>query len=249
MTNHLKGLLSIVPIFILVAYLHGTASAQGSSSSPRTFDAQFYRELSREPLGEQTSLILNLNLIRLMPSVLDQDKALFTSFILLNNCHSPQIQNQLNSEFDYPKVAQFYKTHATQIVNGSPASIIVPVHIDLGQYDASQSSFPFRAKVGLQDCQEGLTTNRRMYQSGAFMRGCAINFRFQGLHDTRGIDDDYYVVFNQITIKSIPMDEDSARRYVQGLPDARSRPMDIAIEVQLSSDPPKIIETLAEERG
>jgi len=69
--------------------------------------------------------------------------------ILLNNCGGPSsIQAAVNSEFDFPKLATFYKSHADEILDNVPNSISMDVGpLNLGEYDLEKKAFPFVGPV------------------------------------------------------------------------------------------------------
>jgi hypothetical protein len=109
--------------------------------------------------------IMDLNLIRELPSVLD-DPAMMSYFALLNNCQahaaafrSLQVQ-KLPNELDFPPIAQFYKTKAASITRDAPRRVAF-VFADfpsgnqienfyLGQYDTATGFFPIVNRFGAQ---------------------------------------------------------------------------------------------------
>ena len=222
-------------------------SAQATAAKFKTLDTATLKENANDP-----SLVLSFNLIRQTPSVFDQDKGFLDSFILLNNCHNPAIENQLKSEFDYPQVASFYKMHAGEILASAPTTITIPIHIDLGSYDTSKSAFPFHAypltqeqsalpNSQKQDQNQGLSFDHLDYNSLEVVRSCPL--AFNGYADGTGRASIYDLSFSPIVVSGIPMDEASARQYVESLPDARSRPMFLMIEIEIQQEQPRIVAT------
>lgn len=95
---------------------------------------------------------LDLLLLRLNPSLLN-DKRVLQIFILLNNCNGPSdIRGRLKSEFDYPGLAAFYREKAASILANVPGSVTeVTVHLGpfyFGEYDMRKKAFPFSDVTG-----------------------------------------------------------------------------------------------------
>lgn len=88
---------------------------------------------------------LDLIAMRLNRALFDDSKVM-KYLILLNNCGGPpDIQGRVNSEFEFPKMAAFYKSRAEEILTKDiPNSVTVNVGVlALGEYDMQKKAFPF----------------------------------------------------------------------------------------------------------
>jgi hypothetical protein len=70
-------------------------------------------------------------------------------FIALNNCANPAISQQIDSEFDYQRLASYYSSHAADILSRVANTITVEYRGDFaGTYDFATKSFPIVDAVG-----------------------------------------------------------------------------------------------------
>src|SRR5258707_87873 len=61
----------------------------------------------------------------------------------LNNCTNPAISPQIDSEFDYPRLASYYSSHAAAILSHVANTMTVEYGGDFaGTYDFATKSFP-----------------------------------------------------------------------------------------------------------
>lgn len=121
------------------------ALGQAPPQPPGIMDAnEIHRILVGSPgrPGGSDGVLLDLNLMRLQPSTLD-DPEFLKYFIALNNCANPQIGAELASEFEFPKLSAFYKDKAATILSAVPTTIRLDLgSLALGQYDPIRKAFP-----------------------------------------------------------------------------------------------------------
>jgi hypothetical protein len=111
-----------------------------------------------------SGVILDLNLIHLQPTVLNDSKFL-NYFIRINNCGSLEINTQMNNEFVYPKMAAFYKDKAAEILKAVPSelgSLSFRKPVTLGQYDLSRMTFPLTTELRLDHFDVARIPRRRI---------------------------------------------------------------------------------------
>lgn len=150
-------------------------------------------------------------------------------FIQLNNCNNPQMNRLLDNEFEYPKIAAYYKERAKEILSEVPSTISYWRTVSLGQYDSSAQGFRVDPEpriiqvdgVGYPDCKifGGLPLTRT--QEGFVIR-------------SRGDVDRYVVVPFQLT--RLPMPEEAARQYLDGLPNPTQRQIALKFTIQITPD-------------
>ena len=150
-------------------------------------------------------------------------------FIQLNNCNNPQMNRLLDNEFEYPKIAAYYKERAKEILSEVPSTIWYWRTVSLGQYDSSMQGFRVGPEpriiqvdgVGYPDCKifGGLPLTRT--QEGFVIR-------------SRGDVDRYVVVPFQLT--RLPMPEETARQYVDGLTNPAQRQIALKFTIQITPD-------------
>jgi len=208
------------------------STSQAAAGNFPTIDASIYKNNIEDSPG----IILTLDMIRKIPSILDDETPLLQDFIKLNYCHSSTIDRQLNSEFDYPAIAAFYKAHASQILAGMPLAVPpAQTHIDLGEYDASHSEFPVRASG---NPRQGVYVDHVDIDSGGEVSSCVSILNFGGylVIDRGGVltrfGAVYRVAFAPVAFSELPMDVASAQRYVEGLPDPSARGARVEIGLQ-----------------
>jgi len=177
-----------------------------------------FRNSAAEP-----TVMLDLNLARLKPSLISDDQPFLNYFIMLNNCGDMTMFRALKSEFDYPAMAGFYKGKATEILGSLslPVGIMSPSYF-LGDYDAARRSFPFvgygrpgapRKTVKLDSLTIG--ADRRGLPCGNAVQ-VATSVRLNGVLSDLGPV--YIVKFRDNNeFAELPMDEQHAREYVEGL--------------------------------
>jgi hypothetical protein len=151
-----------------------------------------------------SGVVLDLNLIHLQPTVLNDPKFL-NYFIRLNNCGNLEIDAQMNNEFVYPKMAAFYKDKAAEILKAVPSEIgglSFRKAVTLGQYDLARMAFP-------------LTTELRLDHFDIARQFSCVSTQFFGGLPT------YQIRFNPVNFREMPMDELKAREFVAGSPGSR----------------------------
>ncbi|MGC2112517.1 MAG: hypothetical protein WA655_23565 [Candidatus Korobacteraceae bacterium] len=183
---------------------------------------------------------VDLLAIRLNKSLLD-DKRIMKYFILLNNCSGPpDIQAAVNSEFDFPSMAAFYKAQATQIVSGVSNSITVDVGpFVLGEYDSGRKAFPFIEAAGTKRkpvVAEGVGIPHRNISPPC---GDSPGDRWYG--PMHGILTER-VSFKRMSFDDFPLDEISARNYVSYVSSihAPQRIVFLRVDIDILENPARI---------
>jgi hypothetical protein len=205
------------PTAVLLLFLSMTAAlAQAPAQPLGTMDINEIRRILAGNVpnypGASEGVQLDLNLMRLQPSSLDDPKFL-KYFIALNNCGNPQIDRQLGSEFEFPKLAAFYKDKSATILSAVPTTIRLQVGtLLLGQYDPVRKAFPIK--------NEGWTTPGAQHQPGFSIdhadpvpsRTALIVCRpASRLSEQNPI---YRIKFNALKFTEVPVDEAVAEKFV-----------------------------------
>jgi hypothetical protein len=182
-----------------------------------------FRNSAAEP-----TVMLDLNLARLNPSLISGDQPFLNYFIMLNNCGDMKMFNALKSEFDYPAMAGFYKSKAAEILRSLslPVGAMSPTYF-LGDYDATQRSFPFvssimhgapRKPVKLDSLK--ITTDRGGLPCGNAVQ-IATSVRYSSARPNSVLSNlgpGYTMSFKENNeFAQLPMDEPHAKEYVEGL--------------------------------
>lgn len=182
-----------------------------------------FRNNAAEP-----TVMLDLNLARLKPTLISDDQPFLNYFIMLNNCGDMGMFRALKSEFDYPGMAGFYKSKAAEILGSLslPVGAMSPEYF-LGEYDPARHSFPFvgygrsgapRKPVKLDSLS--VTTDRGGLPCGNAVQ-IATSVRYTSARPDgvlSNLGPAYTMSFkenNEFT--ELPMDETHAREYVDGL--------------------------------
>ncbi len=190
-------------------------------------------------VGELDGVRLFMNVLRMDPTLLDDD-ALLKHFMALNNCE-PQNYNgfmhAMGSEFDYPKMAEFYKARAPEILKGVPTILHLGLTgFQLGQYDSQKGSFPFLAHVNGPPAPTVLTDIEvKMNDS------CGTGQTY-GPKDPFPLRFIYYRInIKPINVTEVRMDEASARKYVATLGKySKIRPATLYLDLDVVQDPAKL---------
>jgi len=153
-------------------------------------------------------------------------------FIQLNNCNNPQINRLLDNEFEYPKIAAYYKERAPEILSKIPTTISYWLTYSLRQYDSSTHSFWVDPKprimpvdgIGQPNCKifGGPTLYKNRY--GIFVRSPS---------NADGVDRYLAVPFG---LTRLPMAEEAARQYLSSLPNPAQRQIALKFRIQLTPD-------------
>ena len=151
-----------------------------------------------------------------------------------NNCPNANaiaFAKALNSEFDYPKMAAFYKDEAPEILKGVPSSLTVTLGgFVLGQYDSGKGVFPFVKTTTLTDI-EPINDIGTCGAWGYGPKNAQDPFFEQRL--------DYRINFKPpITISTLSIDEANARKFVEGLRTA-NRGVLIVVNLEILPAPTK----------
>lgn len=218
-----------------------SVSAQATSPNLNLLDQAGWQAITRG--RNYLPIQLDLLLVRANASVLD-DPAFMKYFILLNQCGaSPRDQmnaaRSLSSEFDYPRMATFYKSKAPEVAKVPPDTFTITMaepyggggHYLLGEWDPARKAFPFV------DAYDKPTTIKFDNVQPGGDRGCAQRFLGGLVRDPLPV---YRVLFPEQKFSELRMPEDVARQYTLRHGDFRNRHVTAIVEVQVLPDAPQI---------
>lgn len=213
--------------------------AQAAPPNLRVLDAAEYSRLTGQE--DLRGLVLYFNLMRLQPAALE-DEGLLNYFIALNNCGNTHLANIMNSEFDYPQAASFYKSRSAEILKGAPNTFIVRKTVSLGKYDPTQGGFPMLTReTGMQPQEEVLDHFDVELNEALLVRTCPEAWHPGGRTNILVAGGPgFRVTFKQLVFKELPMDAVAARAYVESLPDAAVRGADLVFEVEIAQEAPSV---------
>jgi len=182
---------------------------------------------------------LFLNLLRNDPALLN-DEAVLKHFMAANNCgNAIAFRKELNNEFDYPKMAAFYKDQAPEILKGVPSSLTVRLPaFFLGQYDSAKGAFPFVERG------QKKTTTLTDIEPANDIGACDAWGDFYGPRNGQGDPFfgqrlDYRINLKPISISELPMDEANAREFVEGLRTGGTRSVLLVVNLEILPTPTK----------
>jgi hypothetical protein len=237
----LKALRELGLLTCLGFLLHSVAISQTPEKNYRVLDNAAIGRL-RNSAAEPT-VMLDLNLARLQPSLIAGDAPFLNYFMMLNNCGDMGMLRALKSEFDYPAMAGFYKAKASEILSSValPVGAMSPPFF-LGDYDAARKAFPFvgygRPGAPRKPVKLGSLTIHAdrggLPCANALMAipGGAFNSVLSGAGPFYTVRFDANNEFAEL-----PMDEAHAREYVAGLRGA-GRMVTLLIDFDILSQPP-----------
>src|SRR5581483_5769508 len=215
--------------------------AQGTGPTLNVLDQNAWRTITSQ--RNYLPIQLDLLLLRANASMLD-DPSFMKYFILLNQCGSPprdqmNAARSLNSEFDYPGMASFYKSKAADVAKVPPDTFTITMaepyggggHYLLGEWDPARKAFPFV------DAYNKPTTIKFDNVQPGGDRGCAQRFLGGIVRDPLPV---YRVLFPEQKFTELQMPEDVARQYTLRHGDFRNRHVTAIVEVQVLPDPPQI---------
>jgi hypothetical protein len=107
-----------------------------------------------ESAGRISGLRDDLVWFKLDPSELNNDGNAIRYFIALNNCDNRLLLRELNSEFDAPKLIEYYRSKAPEILQQVPLWLGYSGTAYLGDYDMARKQFPLVDATGK---KQGLT--------------------------------------------------------------------------------------------
>jgi hypothetical protein len=195
----------------------------------RDWDSR-YGHITREDVERinDTTLRFDLNYLRVNPAALDE-KPVMQYFAALNNCNRPDVERALFNELDYPPLAEFYKAKAAEILASLPRTIpdvsfdraiggtqvgtyrLWTQVLSLGEYDRQRKVFPIRFPGKDQvEIPEALSTDsmRRKLSKTCPAVQRAANAVVPYLPAQ------YEIAVRPMAFRELPMDEESARRYI-----------------------------------
>jgi hypothetical protein len=166
-----------------------------------------------EATDEISGLRDDLVWFRLNPSVLEDPTAM-RYFIALNNCDSRTLMKQMDSEFDYPNMVAFYKSKAPEILSQVPLWLGYSASVHLGEYDMTKKAFPLTDSNG-KKITITLNSFTMSADRGPLNYTCGNALAAINRPDSV-LDYSLTVTVPTATYSALAMDEDAARRYVEG---------------------------------
>jgi hypothetical protein len=222
-------------IAVLFCLLSVTAFGQATAKYPTLSWQQF------EARGPSAGMRMFFHLLGNDLPMLD-DADVLRNFMAANNCQNTAFPKLLNSEFDYPGMAAFYKSNAAEILKGSPTSLSILLKgFYLGEYDASKGVFPFVGPHG-----EKKTTVFHDLEPGNDLHDACPMLNNNSLAKNREFYATYLhfqVNVQPVTISDLPMDEASARSFVGSLRFGRAgagRPVALLVDMDMLQTPTKL---------
>jgi hypothetical protein len=227
-------------VFILSSWACTVESHGQSVASPHTLSTADISQMQNKNF-----LALDLNLIKSTPSVLN-DQSFLKYFTSMNNCSNRQIVHQIDSEFDYPKLAEFYKTRGSEIAAIAPSKLTVSYSLFLGNYDDAKKAFPFMDNFGRPAVP--FVDHIDFVRSSSGVAPCfsAVNydhpdFRISTLF--RYGFPNYSIKFAPVAATALVMDEGAARGYVASLANPRSKLVNLIVDLEITPVPPTLRNT------
>ena len=197
----------------------------GTLSNPQT----------TEILRTNLTTLLDMQLLRLQPSLLD-DPQMLKYFVLVNNCtytadhtNDTQVWRLMKNELDYPQAADYYKSHATEILAGVPRNTVATIDsAQLGEFDTGKKAFPLvvmrgsNAKpreVKLQH-REIMNATDAINAGNGGSRSCSDAVVQRQLLEGKGQLPKVYAldVEREMTFSQVPMEMDTARKFIESAP-------------------------------
>ena len=219
----------------------------------RDWDSRYGR-ITRDELERinDATVRFDLNYLRLNPAALDE-KPVMQYFAALNNCNQHDVEQALFNELDYPALAEFYKAKAAQILASLPRTIpdvsfdryiggsqagnfkLWTQSLSLGEYDRQRKAFPLRFP-GKEEVEipEALSTESSRRN---LSRTCPAAQRAAGAV-TRYLPAKYVIAVPHAAYRELPMDEGSARRYIDSA--GAQRNVFLAIDAAILDSAPNI---------
>jgi hypothetical protein len=204
----------------------------------------------------QPSVRFDMNFLRLHPAALDQ-KPVMQYFIALNNCSDRNIERAIYNELDYPALAAFYRSKASQILNSLPRTVtdvalyrfiggqqsgnwkLWTQSLSLGEYNAQRKVFPLKYpgkdSVGIADSLSTGSTR------SDFTRSCPAAARPASAVNAY-LPAEYVISIKPAVYRELPMDEEAARKYIDSSRGQRN--VFLAVDVTILDSPP-VVEPLS----
>jgi len=227
--------------------LQGVAAPQTPASKNGILDEATltrFRNSAAEP-----AVLLDLNLARVKPDLVTNDQPFLNYFIMLNNCGNMAKLHSLTSEFDYPSMAAFYKSHAAEIL--APLSLSVGMmspQLFLGEYDPARHAFPFvgymRPGAPAKPANlDGISVGNRVglpCQNALQVATAVRTTNLKSVSVLSNLGPFYTIHFKENSqFAELPMDEVHAREYVEGLRGG-GRMISLLVDFDILPEPPTI---------
>ena len=201
----------------------------------------------------QPSVRFDLNFLRLNPAALDQ-KPVMQYFIALNNCNDRNVERAIYNELDYPALAAFYRSKASQILNSLPRTITdVALYrfiggqqqgslrmwtqsLSLGEYNVQRKAFPLKypGKDNV-EISDSLSSDSTRSDIG---KTCPVAAKPAATVNAY-LPAQYVISIKPATYRELPMGEDAARKYIDSSNGQRS--VFLGVDVTILDRPPVIV--------
>ena len=200
----------------------------------------------------QPTVRFDLNFLRLNPAALDQ-KPVMQYFIALNNCSDRNIERAIYNELDYPALAAFYRSKASQILNSLPKTVtdvalyrfiggqqsgnwkLWTQSLSLGEYNVQRKAFPLKYpgkdNVEITDSlsSDGTRSDLTKACPVAAKPAAAVSVYLPA---------QYVISIRPAAYRELPMDEDAARKYIDS--SSGQRNVFLAVDVTILDSPPTV---------
>jgi hypothetical protein len=234
------------------------ANAEGPIASPAPADStpwdSHYGRLTSGDIQriDEATVRFDIEYLRLTPAALDQ-KPVMQYFIALNNCNDSKVERAIFNELDYPELAAFYKSKASQILAPLPRTLpgvglyqhigghqadgwtMWSASISLGEYNRQQKAFPLKYpgkdSVEIPESLSAQSNVRNLERTcpSAVKAAAAV---------TRYLPANYGIALHPASYRELPMDEDAARKYIDSA--GQQRNVFLVLDVTLLDSPPTI---------
>lgn len=206
------------------------------------------REIQRILAGGQAypgggnGVLLDLNFMRLQSTSLN-DPAFFKYFVALNNCSNPQITSLLKSEFDFPKIAAFYKERAPTILSAVPTTLRVQIgKLSPGEYDSARKAFPIKYQGRTHPGQpppQGFTIDHvdPVPERTALLVCKPASSLLASIGGREG-PPVYEIKFDRLQFTEVPMDEAKARNWILTTP---VRQLTLIMDIDILPNAPAVL--------
>jgi hypothetical protein len=220
-------------------FCHQSAHAQQSSGTAGILDLE-----KIEKNGRIAGVRDDLVWFRLNDAVLD-DPDVMRYFIALNNCDSRTIIKEMNSEFEYPRLASYYKAKAPEILKNIPLWIGYSSRAFLGEYDRGKKAFPFVDATGKRKTPITLNSFTMLPDRTGLGYTCGVALSAMNGRPTSllsgGSGPRYAVTVPMTTFTYLAVDEASARQYaLKAGPPGGGRSVTFLIEFDILPEKPEI---------
>ena len=201
----------------------------------------------------QTAVRFDVNFLRLNPAALEQ-KPVMQYFIALNNCNDRNVERAIYNELDYPALAAFYRSKASQILNSLPRTITdVALYrfiggqksgnwrmwtqsLSLGEYNVQRKTFPLKYPgkdtVEISDSLSSDSTRSDLAKT------CPVAGKPAATVNAY-LPAQYVISIKPAMYRELPMEQDAARKYIDSSNGQRN--VFLGVDVTILDRPPVIV--------